>query len=129
MKVIGRADVFDTRGGRTLYAVQLGDGREVNVMRKHLTGLVYVMEPCPDDIDERYVLAFLRRSEYAVDFSCPVWERRRRYSYAPVRDACYSPEQAFILADECWKGDKHRDSYVLFRIRVGNAILKDYLVS
>ena len=122
-------DVSDIHGGRTLYAVQLDDGREVYVMRKHLTGLAYVMEPCPKDIDEGIVLAFLRDSEYSLDFTMPVWERRRWNAYAPVRSTCYSPEQAFMLADEYWNKDKHRDGYTLFRVRVGKKILKDYLAS
>lgn len=127
MKVINRADVSDVCDGRTLYTVQLDDGREVDVMRKHLTGLAYVMEPHPEDVCERNVIAFLRRSEYAVDFSTPVWERKRKQSYTPVRITCYSPEQALILADECWNEDRYRDGYTLFRIRVGDKVLKDYL--
>ena len=127
MKVLNRADVSDACDGRTLYTVQLDDGREVDVMRKHLTGLAYVMEPHPEDICERNVIAFLRRGEYAVDFSTPVWERQRRQSFAPVKSTCYSPEQAFMLADEYWNKDRHRDGYTLFRIRVGDKVLKDYL--
>lgn len=127
MKVTARVDVSDAHDGRTLYTVQLDDGREVDVMRKHLTGLVYVMKPHPKDVCERDVIAFLRRSEYAVDFSTPVWERKRKQSYAPVHITCYCPEQALMLADECWNEDRHRDGYTLFRIRVGDKVLKDYL--
>ena len=72
MKVTARVDISDIHDGRTLYTVQLDNGREVDVMRKHLTGLVYVMEPHPENVNERSVIAFLRGSEYSADFSAPV---------------------------------------------------------
>lgn len=68
MKVTARVDVSDAHDRRTLYTVQLDDGREIDVMRKHLTGLAYIMEPHPKDICEKSIIAFLRKSEYPIDF-------------------------------------------------------------
>jgi len=46
-EIVNRFDASDPYGNRTIYTVLLNRRTEVDVMHKHDTGLVYVMEPAP----------------------------------------------------------------------------------
>lgn len=65
MQIVDIYDASDLHDKRTVYSIELDDGRTVDVMRKHSPGrgcvsLSYVMEPHDDDIDCGAVLAFFR---------------------------------------------------------------------
>ena len=63
MWIDSSCDVSDVHDKRTLIGVLLDDGREVDVMHKPDTGLMYVMEPCDNvtEAEETEIVAFVKK--------------------------------------------------------------------
>lgn len=125
MELIDRYDASDKHDVRTIYTVKLDNGQTVDVMRKPYTGLMYVMEPHPP-CKEKEVIRFVRENGPKEDFIMTIFERQRTMSFAPVKDVCYSIEQAMYLADKTWS-ESNKGSWKLFRIRDGKTVIKDWL--
>ena len=126
MELIDRYDASDVHDGRTIYTVKLDNGQTVDVMRKHFTGLLYVMEPHPK-CNEKAVIRFVRENGPEEDFIMPAFERQTTISFAPVVDVCYSIEQAIYLAEKEWRKTPDPKAWQVFRIRSNKKILKDWL--
>ena len=132
MRLIDRYEQYDPRTPRTIYTVELDDGRTIDVMRNHFPEwgekpLTYVMDPHDEDINEREVLQWLRKNGPKEDFMMPVLEVQRPLSFAPIADTCFSMEQAVFLAEKKWAEHPSKDQWRLFRIRNGNEVLRDWL--
>ena len=111
----------------TVYRVQLDDGREVTLRKKHYTGEIQTETPPDPDIDLLEIYRFLKRNAHSHDFSIPVFERKWRISYRKVWDACYSFRQAYELAGKLWESIKDPGRVELFRIRCGNTVIRDWI--
>lgn len=129
MEVVDSFDASDVHDKRTIYTVALEDGRTVDVMRKHFAPLgsdkplVYVMEPHPDDINEQEILSFLRNTH--EDFAQYSLVREYTESHSPVREACYSYEQAeYIAKQQLERPHKNLKTMQIYR---GKELVKDYL--
>ena len=60
MRIIDRYDASDAHDRRTIFSVETDEDQTVDVMVKEETGLIYVMSPSPEDINEDAVTAFVR---------------------------------------------------------------------
>ena len=127
MKLISRFNVQEgSVDSATIYTVKLDNGETANIRREHFTSQIRMMEPHPEGADENGIINFVKNT-YSADFIMPVWERQRIYSYAPVQALCHSMEQAVWMAEREWGNEKHKDSYILFRIRNGKDVLMDFI--
>lgn len=129
MKVVKTRDVLDVREEKTIYTVELDDGRTVDVAREHYPRwdsrpIIYVMDPHDDDIDCGAVLDFLRKTH--EDFPSYRLKRKHRSAYKAVTENCYSREQAFFLAKMYMDAVKPEDIEVLCVYR-NDVMVKDFL--
>lgn len=131
MRVTEKKDIPETGNERTVYTVEIGDGRTVNVVRRHYfpwrmfdEPLVYVMEPHDEDISCGAVIRYLR--ENVEEFGSYVLERQSKSSQRKIRDVCCGPEQAEYLAGYHLKNTDINRMRV-FRILRNNSVVRDYL--
>ena len=119
---------------RTLYMVDMGDGRVVRAVRMYFPTLsspqktLFVLN---DGVDEMEVWKAVKESSPPTDFATAVFERRCHGSYAAVKDTCYSLEQAKYLAEKLWAETREKDKWLTFRICVycgaENKVFQDWL--
>lgn len=125
--------------GKTVYTVSLGSC-DVVLERNHYSGRIRVQGPLPAGISEQELVRFLKENGPKEDFALSVFERKYPYSFAAVRDTCYSVEQAFLLAEEAWERnvvragktsawfDSFRDLFRIFYYADGKKlVIKDWL--
>lgn len=128
MKVTGKHDISEKGNEMTAYDVLLDDGRRVRVIRLHFPGwsmsvpMSYVESPHDADIDCGAVLDFLRRTH--EDFALYSLIRKHKSAFRPVREICYSREQAEYLADRYLSHTKPENIEYL-RILRGKDVVAD----
>jgi len=130
MKVTDSFDASEAHDEKTIYTVELDDGRTVDVMRRHYPAwdsspLVSVMSPHDEDIDEKAVLAFLKSTH--EDFQTYTLVRKHMSAYAPIKEACYSREQAYSLAEQYWQSSASKKSIETLQVFCNGRLVKDIL--
>ena len=60
MRIVDRYDASDAHDRRTIFSIETDEDQTVDVMVKEKTGLIYVMSPSSEVVNEDAVTAFVR---------------------------------------------------------------------